>query len=87
LQGCPDAKVKTTDEEDFPCDRPEARSSRPDALQQNIGFVVARPDAQSPVRTPPSKNPNFSRIRIFEAYLKGLLGIVYLRIPERIPVC
>jgi hypothetical protein len=50
-------------------------------------FVVARPDTQSPVRTPPSKNPNYSRIRISEAYLKGLLGIVYLRIPERIPVC
>jgi len=49
---------------------------------QNIGFAVARLDAQSPVRKPPSRNSNLNRIRISEAYLKGLLGIVSLRIPE-----
>jgi hypothetical protein len=45
LQGCLNAKVKTADREDFPYNRSDIRSSRPDALQQNIGFVVARPDA------------------------------------------
>jgi hypothetical protein len=82
LQGSPDAKVKTTDGEAFACNHSDARSSRPDALQQNIGFAVARPDYQNPVRKPPSRNPNLSKIRIYEAYLKGFLGIVSLRIPK-----
>jgi hypothetical protein len=79
--------VETMDIETFPCNRLEARLSCPDALGQNIGFVVARPDDQSPVWTPPSRNLNLSRIKISEAYIKGLLGIVSLRIMNRIPLC
>jgi hypothetical protein len=44
LQGCLDARVKIVDGEAFLCNRPDARSSCPDTLQQNIGFVVARSD-------------------------------------------
>ncbi len=76
LQECPNAKVKTANGEAFPCNCPDVKSSRLDAFQQNIGFNVTRPDTQSLVQTPPSRNPNLSRIRIFEAYLKRLLGIV-----------
>jgi hypothetical protein len=37
--------VETADGEAFPCNRLDARSSRSDALQQNIGFSIVRPDA------------------------------------------
>jgi hypothetical protein len=87
LEECLDAKVKTADGEAFSCNRPNARSSRLDSLQQNIGFVDACSDACWPIQTSPSGNQNLSRIRISEAYLKGLLGIVSLRILNRIPVC
>jgi hypothetical protein len=44
LQGCLDAKVKIANGEDFSCNCPNPRSSRPYALQQNIRFIVAHPD-------------------------------------------
>jgi len=45
LQGCLDVKVKTADGEAFPCDNPNTRSSRPDALQQNIKIADTCRDA------------------------------------------
>jgi hypothetical protein len=79
--------VKTADGDDFPYNCPDARLSCLDAFQQNIGFVVAHPNDQSPIRTPLIRNLNLRRIRISKAYLMGLLGIVSLKIVNRISVC
>jgi hypothetical protein len=35
-----------------------------------------------PVRPPPPKNPFLTCFRISKTYLKWLLGIIFLRIPE-----
>jgi hypothetical protein len=74
LQGCSDTKVKTADREAFPCRYPDARSTCPNMLLQNMKLLIL-------VRMPSTRNSFLTCFSVSRAYLKGLLVSVIVRIP------
>jgi hypothetical protein len=72
LQEVPDPNAFTTNVGSSLCNRPDARVAYPDALQCLLEVSVAGPDAVY-------ANLSLSRINISEAYLKMLIGCLFVR--------
>jgi hypothetical protein len=71
----------TTDRGNTLCNCSDARVSRSRFTLEFYEVYVAGPDAQKLGPGAAYANSSFSRIRIFEAYLKRLIGWLVSRIP------
>jgi hypothetical protein len=76
----PNVYVVTVDGRPILCNRPDARVSRSECALVFYEVLVASPNAKKHGPNTAYENPSLYQIRFFEAYLKRLIGCLFIRI-------